>query len=64
MVTYRAEIDVKILDKKRLETLGKWDYRNKITVERDKKIDPARRFFRIGTAEVSIQSFIMHFIDR
>ncbi|CAK9815491.1 Ionotropic receptor 25a [Anthophora quadrimaculata] len=50
MITYKAEIELEVLENGILEPLATWTRRSKIKEAEGKKIEPARRFFRIGTA--------------
>ncbi|XP_076162009.1 ionotropic receptor 8a [Ptiloglossa arizonensis] len=50
LITYKAEIEVEILKNGALEPLATWTRRGKIKEAEGKKIEPAKRFFRIGTA--------------
>lgn len=52
MITYKAEINLESLSDGALEPLGKWTRFSKIKEAEGKQIEPARRFFRIGTAPV------------
>ncbi|XP_032670681.1 ionotropic receptor 25a [Odontomachus brunneus] len=50
MITYRAEIELQTINSGYVESLATWTRRTKIKEADGKKIEPARRFFRIGTA--------------
>ncbi|XP_053972088.1 ionotropic receptor 25a [Hylaeus volcanicus] len=50
LITYKAEIEMEILQNGVLEPLATWTRRTKIKEADGKKIEPAKRFFRIGTA--------------
>ncbi|EFN81309.1 Glutamate receptor, ionotropic kainate 5 [Harpegnathos saltator] len=50
MITYRAEIELQAVSRGSVEALATWTRRTKIKEADGKKIEPARRFFRIGTA--------------
>ncbi|XP_043249876.1 ionotropic receptor 25a [Colletes gigas] len=50
LITYKAEIDVEIMKNGVLEPLATWTRRSKIKEVEGKKIEPAKKFFRIGTA--------------
>ncbi|XP_078050194.1 ionotropic receptor 8a isoform X2 [Augochlora pura] len=50
LITYKSEIDVEVLKNSDLEQLATWTRRSKIKELDGKKIEPARRFFRIGIA--------------
>ncbi|XP_014484092.1 PREDICTED: glutamate receptor ionotropic, kainate 2 isoform X2 [Dinoponera quadriceps] len=50
MITYRAEIELQMVNHASVESLATWTRRAKIKEADGKKIEPARRFFRIGTA--------------
>lgn len=52
MITYKAEIDIKVFNNKVLDTNGTWDRENQIKPAPNKTIVAARRYFRVGTAEV------------
>ncbi|OAD59386.1 Glutamate receptor, ionotropic kainate 2, partial [Eufriesea mexicana] len=49
MITYKAEIKLENLNNGILEPLATWTRHSKIKEAEGKKIEPARRFFRIGT---------------
>ncbi|XP_076619058.1 ionotropic receptor 8a [Colletes latitarsis] len=49
LITYKAEIDVEIMKNGVLEPLATWTRRSKIKEVEGKKIEPAKKFFRIGT---------------
>ncbi|KAL6267005.1 hypothetical protein P5V15_000085 [Pogonomyrmex californicus] len=50
MITYKAEIELQIVNHGFVDALATWTRRTKIKEAEGKKIEPARRFFRIGTA--------------
>ncbi|XP_076224221.1 ionotropic receptor 8a isoform X2 [Nomia melanderi] len=50
LITYKAEINLETLKNGVLEPLATWTRRTKIKEMDGKKIQPAKRFFRIGTA--------------
>lgn len=52
MITYKAEIELESLKNGILEPLATWTRHGKIKEAEGKKIEPARRFFRIGTTPV------------
>nr|QHN69186.1 ionotropic receptor 4 [Sirex nitobei]QHN69198.1 ionotropic receptor 17 [Sirex nitobei] len=58
MIVYRAEIELRTLNRGSLEKLGDWSRSKKITTVPGKQILPAKRFFRIGTAEAIPWSLI------
>ncbi|XP_012347986.1 ionotropic receptor 25a isoform X2 [Apis florea] len=49
MITYKSEIELEILENGLLEPLATWTRNGKIKEAENKKILPAKRFFRIGT---------------
>lgn len=52
MITYKAEIELQTVSRGSVDALAIWTRRTKIKEADGKKIEPARRFFRIGTAPV------------
>ncbi|KZC07022.1 Glutamate receptor, ionotropic kainate 2, partial [Dufourea novaeangliae] len=50
VITYKAEIELETLKNGFLEPLATWTKRAKIKEAEGRKIEPARRYFRIGTA--------------
>ncbi|EZA57395.1 ObirIr8a [Ooceraea biroi] len=50
MITYKAEIVLQTVSHGSVDALGTWTRRAKIKEADGKRIEPARRFFRIGTA--------------
>ncbi|XP_020285886.1 ionotropic receptor 25a isoform X1 [Pseudomyrmex gracilis] len=50
MITYKAEIELQTVNHGFVDALATWTRRTKIKEADGKKIEPARRFFRIGTA--------------
>ncbi|KAM0731734.1 Ionotropic receptor 25a [Formica fusca] len=50
MITYKAEIELQTVSRGSVDALAIWTRRTKIKEADGKKIEPARRFFRIGTA--------------
>nr|XP_033332474.1 ionotropic receptor 25a [Megalopta genalis] len=50
LITYKAEIDIEVLQNNGIDQLATWTRRSKIKELDGKKIEPARRFFRIGIA--------------
>ncbi|XP_029173656.1 ionotropic receptor 25a isoform X2 [Nylanderia fulva] len=50
MITYKAEIELQTVSRGSVDALATWTRRTKIKEADGKKIEPARRFFRIGTA--------------
>lgn len=52
MITYKAEIELNVVNRDRVDELATWTRRTKIKEAEGRKIEPARRFFRIGTAPV------------
>nr|XP_003700444.1 PREDICTED: glutamate receptor ionotropic, kainate 2 [Megachile rotundata] len=50
IITYKAEIEIETLENGVLEPLASWTRHGKIKEAEGKKIEPARRFFRIGTS--------------
>lgn len=53
MLTYHAEIEISTFQNGDLDVLGTWITGKHIVMEPDKKIVPAKRYFRVGTAEVN-----------
>ncbi|XP_066591382.1 ionotropic receptor 25a isoform X2 [Prorops nasuta] len=52
LLSYRAEIDVDIVQRdKNIERLATWTRKTKMKAAPGMKIEPARRYFHIGTAE-------------
>ncbi|KAK2580489.1 hypothetical protein KPH14_006227 [Odynerus spinipes] len=51
LITYKAEINFETLERGFLKPLGMWTRRKKIVEADGTKIQPAKRFFRIGTAQ-------------
>ncbi|XP_044012074.1 ionotropic receptor 25a [Aphidius gifuensis] len=51
LISYRAIIDIELLDGKNLEPLANWTKRNGIVEAAGKEIKPSKRYFRVGTAE-------------
>ncbi|XP_046146027.1 ionotropic receptor 25a isoform X1 [Osmia bicornis bicornis] len=49
MITYKAEIEFETLNNGVMEPLATWSRHTKIKEAEGRKIEPARRFFRIGT---------------
>lgn len=62
MITYKAEIELETVENGPPEPLATWTRHSKIK-EVDKKIKPAKRFFRIGTTPV-INEFTFLFVSR
>ncbi|XP_046615060.1 uncharacterized protein LOC124302692 [Neodiprion virginianus] len=58
LITYRAEIELKTLTQGRLQKVGEWNRQHKITTDKGMEITPARRFFRIGTAQMIPWSYV------
>ncbi|XP_046753851.1 glutamate receptor ionotropic, kainate 4 isoform X2 [Diprion similis] len=58
LITYRAEIELKTLTQGRLQKIGEWNRQHKITTDKGMEIKPARRFFRIGTAQMIPWSYV------
>lgn len=54
MITYKAEIGLQTVNRGSVEALATWTRRTKIKEADGQKIEPARRFFRIGTAPVRV----------
>lgn len=52
MITYKAEIELQVVNHGYVDVLATWTRRTKIKEGDGRKIEPARRFFRIGTAPV------------
>lgn len=52
MITYKAEIELQVVNRGYADVLATWTRRTKIKEADGRKIEPARRFFRIGTAPV------------
>lgn len=52
MITYKAEIELRMISHGYVDGLATWTRRTKIKEAEGRKIEPARRFFRIGTAPV------------
>ncbi|XP_025995684.2 LOW QUALITY PROTEIN: glutamate receptor 4 [Solenopsis invicta] len=50
MITYKAEIELQVVNRGYVDVLATWTRRTKIKEADGRKIEPARRFFRIGTA--------------
>ncbi|XP_036139677.1 ionotropic receptor 25a isoform X3 [Monomorium pharaonis] len=50
MITYKAEIELQMVNHGYVDMLATWTRRTKIKEADGRKIEPARRFFRIGTA--------------
>jgi len=57
MITYKAIINLQIVSHGSVNALATWTRREKIKEADGKKIEPTRRFFRIGTASVRIIDF-------
>lgn len=57
MITYKAEIELQTVNRGFVDALATWTRRTKIKEADGKKIEPARRFFRIGTAPVRTAYF-------
>lgn len=62
MITYKAEIELEILENGLLEPLATWTRNGKIKEAENKKILPAKRFFRVGTAPVINKQISFNFI--
>ncbi|KYN04416.1 Glutamate receptor, ionotropic kainate 2 [Cyphomyrmex costatus] len=50
MITYKAELELQMVSHGFVDALATWTRRTKIKEADGRKIEPARRFFRIGTA--------------
>ena len=59
MITYKAEIVLETVENGSPELLATWTRHSKIK-EADRKIKPAKRFFRIGTTPVI--NDLIHFV--
>lgn len=57
MITYKAEIEFETLNNGVMEPLATWTRHTKIKEAEGRKIEPARRFFRIGTNPVIYSSY-------
>lgn len=62
MITYKAEIELEILENGLLEPLATWTRNEKIREAENKKILPAKRFFRIGITPVINKQISFNFI--
>jgi len=64
MITYKAVIDLQTVSHGSVNALATWTRREKIKEADGKKIESARRFFRIGTTSVRIRfhrSFVLFY---
>lgn len=62
MITYKSEIELEVLENGLLEPLATWTRNGKIKEAENKKILPAKRFFRIGTTPVINKQTSFNFI--
>ncbi|XP_012263496.2 ionotropic receptor 25a [Athalia rosae] len=58
VISYQAAIDIRSIVQGRSRKIGEWSRQRKITTEKGMEISPARRFFRIGTAEAIPWSYV------
>ena len=62
MVTYRAALDLRVLNKGMLELNGTWNREMGTQPLPNRTIQAARRYFRIGTTEVVIRLLLYMYI--